>query len=273
MLTLKTYVPYTSAIRHVVQTQRYFLHSGRAISALTTEKRGQGGRNHHGHITVRHQGGGHKQRYRMVDFQGHVPVNDVPGIVKRLEYDPNRSSFIALIYFKNGLFSYRLASNGMKIGDVIYNFTVMPDLITHGSQSLLKYLPMGSSLYNIELYPGEGSKLCRSAGTKAVSLKREDGKVFLKLPSGKVIAVSEYCRASVGMVSNPDYKLVNLGKAGRKRWLGIRPTVRGVAMNPVDHPHGGGNGRKSGKRTARSPWGKMCKGQKTSRSARKHYKE
>jgi len=273
MLTLKTYVPYTAAIRHVVQTQRYFLHSGSALASLSSGKTKCAGRNNSGHITVHHQGGGHKQRYRMVDFKGHIPVNDVPGVVKRLEYDPNRSSFIALIYFKNGLYAYWIASNGMKIGDIVYNFTVLPDIITHGSQSLLKYLPLGASLFNIELIPGEGSKLCRSAGTKAISLKRENGRVLLKMPSGKIIAVSEYCRAHVGMVSNPDYMLVNLGKAGRTRYLGIRPTVRGVSMNAVDHPHGGGNGRKSGRKTATSPWGKLCKGQKTSRSYRVHYKE
>jgi large subunit ribosomal protein L2 len=184
-----------------------------------------------------------------------------------MEYDPNRSSFIALVFFKNGLYTYLIAPQGLKIGDTLYTFKHMPEILTIGSNSCIKYLPAGSTLYNLECFPGAGNKLVRSAGTFCLLLKKDlDSNIAsVKLPSGVIRNISVYCNAYVGSVSNKDYKFINLGKAGRTRWLGVRPSVRGVAMNPVDHPHGGGEGRKSGRVCPMSPWGKLNKGQKTSR--------
>lgn len=264
-LTIKKYKPYTSSIRHVCLVNRYFLSKNKPINLLINSITEQAGRNNSGHITLRHRGGGHKRKYRVISFNGGTH-NDVPSIIKRLEYDPNRSGFIALVYTFNGMYSYILAPSNISIGDYVYSFVSIPEIITSGSSSMLKYIPAGSSIYNIEVFPHMGSKLCRAAGTSSILLKKENSKAYVKLPSGKVQCFSVYCSASIGIVSNRDNKFVNLGKAGRSRWLGIRPSVRGVAMNPVDHPHGGGEGRKSGKVCATSPWGKLTKGQKTSRS-------
>lgn len=263
-ITIKTYTPYTSSIRHLCAINRYFLSSERPIKLLSNTLLGSGGRNNNGHITIRHRGGGHKHRYRLIAFVGNK-YNNVPCFIKRLEYDPNRSSFIALLYSANGIYTYVLAPSNVSIGDVVYSFTAIPEIITYGSNAKLKYIPAGSLVYNIELHPGLGSKICRSAGTSAILLKKETNKAVVKLPSGQIKTISIYCGAFYGIVSNKDGKFKNLGKAGRNRWLGIRPSVRGVAMNPVDHPHGGGEGRKSGKVCATSPWGKKTKGQKTSK--------
>lgn len=263
-LTIKTYTPYTSSIRHVCAINRYFLSTEKPVKRLTYALTKNGGRNNNGHITVRHKGGGHKNKYRLICFKENSH-NNVPSYIKRLEYDPNRSSFIALLRSANGIYSYIIAPSNVSIGDVVYSFSTIPEIITFGSNSILKYMPAGSIVYNIETSPGMGSKICRSAGTNAILLKKENKKAVIKLPSGQIKSVSLYCAAFYGTVSNKDNKFINLGKAGRSRWLGIRPSVRGVAMNPVDHPHGGGEGRKSGKVCSTSPWGKLTKGQKTSR--------
>lgn len=220
------------------------------------------GRNHHGRITTRHKGGGHKRLYREIDFK--FNKKDVPAKVESVEYDPNRSSFISLVCYADGERRYVVTPKGVKVGDT---FIVSDEKQTpkKGNRMPLKFIPVGTFVHNIELKPGAGARIVRSAGSYAEVQGIDGGHALLKMPSSEVRKVHEMCAATVGEVSNDEHKLVNFGKAGRSRWKGIRPTVRGSAMNPVDHPHGGGEGRAGrGHRRARSKWGKPTgKGQKT----------
>jgi large subunit ribosomal protein L2 len=267
---LKLYKSYTPSLRHVCILDKKATFSFSSVKYLSLGHKKHAGRNHHGHITVRHKGSGVKNRIRLLSYNK-ISNNNVPGVVLTLESDPNRSSFISLVFFKNGVFTYLLTSMNMQIGDSVVHFSTLPELLTYGSSSIMKNMPAGSLLYNIENYPGYGTKLVRSAGCSALLLKKEKNFCILKMPSGQMKMVSMFSNCFYGTVSNKEYKFINLGKAGRTRWLGIRPSVRGIAMNPVDHPHGGGEGRKSGKVCATSPWGKLTKGQKTSRSLKKNY--
>jgi large subunit ribosomal protein L2 len=223
--------------------------------SLLIPKRRTNGRNNNGHITCRHKGGGHKQHYRMVDFKR--DKEDIPAKVASIEYDPNRTAFIALINYADGEKRYILAPQGLKAGDTVQTSDNPPFHV--GCCMKLKCMPLGSVICNIELYPGRGGKLVRSAGLSAQLMARSGGYATIRMPSGEVRMVNENCRATFGAVSNPERNLRTEGKAGRKRWQGIRPTVRGTAMNPVDHPHGGGEGKHKGN-TPQTPWGLFTKG-------------
>jgi large subunit ribosomal protein L2 len=264
MIMLKYYKGYTPSLRHVCLLDKKIVFNFEAVKYLTAGSFFRAGRNNSGHITVRHKGSGCKNVVRLVSNK--VILNNVIGTVLSIEYCPRRSSFISLIYYKNGVYNYTITNNGSIIGSTIINFTFLPELLSNGSTSIIKNMPAGSLLYNFENYPGLGTKLVKSAGCSSLLLKKQYNTCIVKMPSGKIKIISSFSQCSIGTVSNKDYKFTNLGKAGRSRWLGIRPSVRGVAMNPVDHPHGGGEGRKSGKKCSTSPWGKLTKGQKTSRS-------
>lgn len=229
--------------------------------SLTSGFKRDMGRNNFGRITVRHKGGGHKRLYREIDFK-YDKIN-VPGVIKTIEYDPNRTGFIALVSFADGAYRYQLAPAGLKVGDKV--LTSDKAEIKTGNRLPLSVIPIGTFVYNVEIKPGGGAKMVRSAGNFAEVLSLDGGYVNLKLPSTEVHKIRETAWASIGLVSNEENHLVNLGKAGRSRWLGIRPTVRGSAMNPVDHPYGGGEGRQGrGLRRAKSLWGKPTgKGQKS----------
>lgn len=228
--------------------------------SLIRRRKKKGGRNNQGKITVRHRGGGHKQMYRIVDFKRRE--DGVEGVVKSIEYDPCRSANVALVYYENGKKAYIIAPAGLTAGDKIYSgeADVEPKV---GNTMPLSKVPLGSVIHNIELQPGKGAQLCRSAGTSAVLNAREKNWAQITLPSGEVRRVPAACRATLGVVGNSDHQNVVLGKAGRKRWLGRRPHVRGTAMNPIDHPMGGGEGRSAGGRHPCSPSGKPAKGGKT----------
>lgn len=223
--------------------------------SLLLPKRRTNGRNNNGHITCRHKGGGHKQHYRMIDFKR--DKENIPAKVASIEYDPNRTAFIALINYADGEKRYILAPQGLKAGDTVQTSDNPPFSV--GCCMKLKFMPLGSVICNIELYPGRGGKLVRSAGLSAQLMARSGGYATIRMPSGEVRMVNEDCRATFGAVSNPERNLRTEGKAGRKRWQGIRPTVRGTAMNPVDHPHGGGEGKHKGN-TPQTPWGLFTKG-------------
>ena len=225
-----------------------------------------GGRNNNGHITCRHRGGGHKRFYRIIDFKRNK--KDIPARVSSIEYDPNRSTHIALLVYADGEKRYILAPQGLKVGSTISSHEGAP--FNTGCSMMLKNMPLGSSVHNIEMYPGRGGQLVRSAGNSAQLMAVTNGKATLKMPSGEVRMVHENCVATLGVLSNSEHNLRVEGKAGRTRWKGIRPTVRGTAMNPVDHPHGGGEGRHNGY-IPRSPWAKQTKGLRT-RSKKKSKK-
>ncbi len=226
-------------------------------SLLSPKKRGSG-RNHHGHITCRHKGGGHKRMYRLVDFKREK--ENIPAKVASVEYDPNRSALIALLHYRDGEKRYILAPQGIRVGEEVSTGDTAP--FKAGSCMRLKGMPLGSVIHNVELCPGRGAQLVRSAGLSAQLLARSSGYATLRMPSGEVRLIHEDCRATFGVVSNAEHNLRVKGKAGRSRWLGIRPTVRGVAMNPVDHPHGGGEGRSKGN-NPQSPWAQYAKGFRT----------
>jgi len=226
---------------------------------LTRIKRRTGGRNNQGKITARHRGGGHKRRYRQIDFRRNK--DNVPAVVDSIQYDPNRSARIALLHYVDGEKRYILASDGLKAGDRV---TSGPDApVALGNCLLLANIPLGTDIHNIELQPGRGGVLCRSAGMSATLAARDADWAQLNLPSGEIRRVPAKCRATIGKISNPDHMGITLGKAGRKRWLGRRPHVRGTAMNPIDHPHGGGEGRTKGGRHPVTPTGKPTKGGST----------
>lgn len=229
-----------------------------APKALLLAKRRIHGRNHSGHITCRHKGGGHKKMFRIVDFKR--DKENIPAKVAAVDYDPNRSALIALLHYRDGEKRYILAPQGIRVGDIVATSDEPPFQI--GSCMRLKAMPIGSVVHNIELSPGKGGKLVRSAGLSAQLLGRSDGYAAIRMPSGEVRLIHENCRATFGAVSNAEHNLRVIGKAGRSRWLGIRPTVRGVAMNPVDHPHGGGEGRGKGNHP-QTPWAQFTKGFRT----------
>jgi large subunit ribosomal protein L2 len=258
-MALKTFNPTTPSRRGLVLVDRSELWKGKPVKALTEGLSGKGGRNNTGRITARRIGGGHKQRYRVIDFKRRK--FDVPATVERLEYDPNRTAFIALIRYADGEPSYILAPQRLKAGDRVTSGERAD--IKPGNAMPLKNIPTGTIIHNVEMKPGKGGQLARAAGTYAQLVGRDAGYALLKLSSGEVRMVLAECMASIGAVSNPDQQNIKLGKAGRKRWLGKRPSVRGVAMNPVDHPHGGGEGRSSGGRHPVTPWGKPTKGKRT----------
>ena len=251
--------PTSPGRRFVVKVTNPDLHKGRPYEALTEVKSKNGGRNNLGRVTVRHQGGGHKQKYRAIDFKR--AKDGIPAEVERLEYDPNRSAHIALLKYLDGERRYIIAPNGLKAGQKVMSGEAAP--IAVGNSLPLRNMPLGSNIHCIELKPGKGAQLARSAGVSAQVLAREGAYVMLRLKSGEMRKVLADCRATIGEVSNTEHNLKSYGKAGAKRWLGIRPTVRGVAMNPVDHPHGGGEGRTSGGRHPVTPWGIPTKGYKT----------
>lgn len=259
MSTLKSYSPTTPSMRHHVNISRKDLWAGRPVKALTEGKRKTGGRNHFGRITSRYIGGGHKQIYRIIDFRR--IKDDVVANVERLEYDPNRSARIALIKYADGELAYIIAPAKLSVGDKVMS-GVKAD-IKPGNALPLKVIPVGTVVHNVELKIAGGAQLARSAGTFAQIIGRDSGYIQLRLASGELRMVHGECRATVGSVSNPEKQNIKLGKAGRSRWLGKRPHVRGVAMNPVDHPHGGGEGKTSGGRHPVTPWGKCTKGKKT----------
>lgn len=237
-----------------------------APKALLKAKRRSNGRNHSGHITCRHKGGGHKKIFRLVDFKR--DKENIPAKVASVEYDPNRSALIALLFYRDGEKRYILAPQGIKVGDEVQTSDEPPFSV--GSCMKLKFMPLGSVIHNIELTPGKGGKLVRSAGLSAQLLARADGYATVRMPSGEVRMINQECRATFGAVSNAEHNLRVIGKAGRSRWMGIRPTVRGVAMNPVDHPHGGGEGRGKGNHP-QTPWAQFTKGFRT-RSPKKSNK-
>lgn len=258
-MALKTFNPTSPSRRHLVQVDRSELHKGRPEKALTEGLTKTGGRNNKGRITVRHQGGGHKRLYRKIDFK-RTKVG-MEATVIRLEYDPNRTAFIALIQYKDGEKAYILAPQRLTAGDTVLSAEKAD--VKPGNTMPLRSMPVGTIMHNIEMKPGKGGQIARSAGAYAQLVGRSEGYAQVRLKSGEMRMIHQTCLATVGAVSNPDHMNINLGKAGRKRWLGVRPTVRGVAMNPVDHPHGGGEGRTSGGRHPVTPWGKPTKGKRT----------
>jgi large subunit ribosomal protein L2 len=251
--------PTSPGRRFVVKVVNSDLHKGAPHAPLLERKSKNGGRNNNGRITVRHQGGGHKQKYRIVDFRR--TKDGIAGVVERLEYDPNRSAHIALLKYLDGERRYILAPKGLVAGDKVMSGQHAP--IKTGNALPLRNIPLGSTVHNVELKPGKGGQLARSAGTSVQLLAKDAGFVTLRLRSGEMRKVHAECRATLGEVSNSEHNLRSLGKAGATRWRGVRPTVRGVVMNPVDHPHGGGEGRTSGGRHPVTPWGVPTKGYKT----------
>jgi large subunit ribosomal protein L2 len=251
--------PTSPGRRHVVQVKSEGLHKGEPYAPLVAKKTKSGGRNNNGHVTNRHKGGGHKQRYRVIDFKR--DKDGVPGTVERLEYDPNRSAHIALIKYADGERRYIIAPAGVKAGDRIASGN--DAAISPGNCMPLRNIPVGSTVHCIEMKIGKGAQLARSAGAAVQLVAREGDYATLRLRSGEMRKIHSDCRATLGAASNSEHNLRKLGKAGASRWRGVRPTVRGVAMNPVDHPHGGGEGRTSGGRHPVSPWGVPTKGHKT----------
>ena len=235
------------------------LHKGKPFAKLLEKKSKNGGRNHHGRITVRHQGGGHRQHIRVVDFKR--TKDGIEATVERIEYDPNRSSHLALLCYADGERRYIIAPKGIQAGDKLMSGTVAP--FKNGNALPLKNIPVGSNIHCIELKPGKGAQIARSAGTSVQLLAKEGAYAQLRLRSGEVRKVHLDCKATLGEVGNDEHSLRSIGKAGANRWRGIRPTVRGVVMNPVDHPHGVGEGRTSGGRHPVSPWGTPTKGYRT----------
>ena len=256
--------PTSAGRRFVVRVKNPELHKGEPYGPLLAPKSRNGGRNTYGRVTVRHQGGGHKQRYRIVDFKR--DKDGIPGRVERLEYDPNRSAHLALVLYADGERRYVIAAKGLGVGAEVMSGPEAS--LKVGNCLPLRNIPVGSMVHCVEMKPGKGAQMARSAGTSVQILAREGGNATLRMRSGEVRKVPVDCRAVVGEVSNGEHNLESLGKAGAKRWRGIRPTVRGVVMNPVDHPHGGGEGRTSGGRHPCTPWGVPTKGYKTRKNKR-----
>lgn len=258
-MALRTFNPTSPGRRSLVTVVRKELWSGDPVKALTEGLSKKGGRNNAGRITARRRGGGHKRLYRIVDFKRRK--FDQPAKVERIEYDPNRSAFIALIRYEDGELSYILAPQRVGVGDQVIageRVDVRP-----GNAMPLKSIPVGTIVHNVEMRSGKGGQIARAGGSYVQLVGRDQGSALLKMSSGEVRMVRGECMATIGAVSNPDQANIKLGKAGRKRWLGKKPSVRGVAMNPIDHPHGGGEGRTSGGRHPVTPWGKPTKGKRT----------
>jgi large subunit ribosomal protein L2 len=258
-MALKHFRPVTPGQRGLITVDRSDLWKGKPEKSLTEGGKSTGGRNNTGRVTSRFRGGGHKQRYRLIDWAR--DKRDVEGKVERLEYDPNRTAHIALIKYKDGELRYILAPQRLKKGDTVVAGDKVD--VKPGNAMPLKNMPVGTIVYSIELKPGKGGQLCRSAGTYGQLVGRDQGYAQIRLASGEVRMVRQECFASVGAVSNPDHMNQSIGKAGRKRWMGKKPHNRGVAMNPIDHPLGGGEGKSSGGRHPCSPWGQKAKGLKT----------
>ncbi len=258
-MALKNFKPVTPSLRGTVLIDRRDLYKGKPVKGLTVGKSHSGGRNNHGRITSFFRGGGHKQSYRIVDFRRRKA--DMPAVVERLEYDPNRTAFIALLKYQDGELSYILAPQRLKVGDTVVSGAKVD--IKPGNAMPLGAIPVGTIVHNIELKAGAGGKIARAAGQYAQMVGKDSGYAQIKLMSGELRMVRGECMGTVGAVSNPDNSNQSLGKAGRSRWLGRKPHNRGVVMNPVDHPHGGGEGRTSGGRHPVTPWGKPTKGAKT----------
>jgi len=256
--------PTSPGSRFVVRVKHENLHKGKPFGPLLSKKSKSGGRNNNGRITTRHIGGGHKQTYRIIDFKRNK--TDIPAIVERLEYDPNRTANIALVLYKDGERKYIIAPKGVVAGQEIIASENAP--VKAGNCVSLRNMPMGSVVHCVELKPGKGAQIARSAGTSAQLIAKDGAHVTLRLRSGEMRKVLADCKAVFGEVSNSEHNLISLGKAGASRWRGVRPTVRGVVMNPVDHPHGGGEGRTSGGRHPVSPWGMPTKGYKTRKNKR-----
>ena len=256
---MKTFKPYTQTRRHAVLVNKENLWKGSSEKSLTKKYISKAGRNNSGRITSRHRGGGHKKKYRIIDFKRNK--FDIPASVIRIEYDPIRTAYIALIEYEDKTKSYIIAADKQKVGDKVQSGEKVD--IRIGNAMPIKNIPVGTVLHNVEIKPGKGAQIARSAGTSVNLLAIDSGKAIIKLSSGEIKNVNENCFATVGTVSNLDNKNIKIGSAGRKRWLGFRPKVRGVAMNPIDHPHGGGEGRTSGGRHPSTPWGKPTKGYKT----------
>lgn len=259
-MALKSFNPTTPSQRQLVIVDRSGLYKGKPVKALTEGLTGKGGRNNMGRVTARYIGGGHKRTYRMIDFKRRK--FDVQGTVARLEYDPNRTAFIALVDYEDGEQAYILAPQRISAGDKVIASQSSVD-VKPGNAMPLQAMPVGTIVHNVEMKPEKGGQIARSAGTYVQLVGRDQGMAILRLNSGETRLVSGLCMATVGAVSNQDHMNTNDGKAGRTRWRGKRPHVRGVVMNPVDHPHGGGEGRTSGGRHPVSPWGKPTKGKRT----------
>jgi large subunit ribosomal protein L2 len=251
--------PTSAGRRGLVKVVNPSLHKGRPFDALTEQKTSTAGRNNHGHITTRHKGGGHKQHYRVVDFKRNK--DGIVAKVERLEYDPNRSANIALLLYADGERRYIIATKGMVVGQEVISGSEAP--IKAGNALPIRNIPVGTTIHCIELQPGKGAQLARSAGTSVQLLAREGSYAQVRLRSGEIRRIHVECRATVGEVGNEENNLRKIGKAGANRWRGIRPTVRGTAMNPVDHPHGGGEGRTGEGRVPVNPWGQPTKGYRT----------
>lgn len=254
------YKPVTPSRREFSSSNKKLLWKGSPNKSLVKKIQRSSGRNNHGVITVRHRSSGHKKAYRIIDFKR--KNYDIPANVERIEYDPYRSSSIALIKYKNGQYSYILAPDGLSVGSEVISSKTNP-VISIGNSFPLSLIPLGSSIHNVELKPGSGGIIARSAGCSAQLMGKSSGYCTLRMQSGEIRIVNSECMATIGVIGNQYIKNLNLGKAGRSRWMGVRPTVRGVAMNPVDHPHGGGEGKTSGGRHPVSPTGRVTKGQKT----------
>ena len=263
-MSLKTFKPYTKSTRGTVIVNKSGLWKGSPFKPLTKGQKSSGGRNNYGRITSRHRGGGVKHKYRIIDFLRNK--KNISATIERIEYDPNRTSYIALIKYEDNVMNYILCPQGLKVGDKITSGENVD--IKIGNCLKLKDIPPGTLVHNVELIPGNGGKLARSAGSSVTLSGVDDDYAILKLSSGETRKVSINCSATIGSVSNPDQKNIKIGKAGRNRWRGKRPQSRGVAMNPVDHPHGGGEGKTSGGRSPVSPWGQSAKGLKTRRPKR-----
>ena len=256
--------PTSAGRRFVVKVVDKTLYKGRPNKALVEKKKGTGGRNNSGRITVRHRGGGHRKLYRLIDWKR--DKDGIPGLIERIEYDPNRSANIALVKYRDGERRYILAPKGLGVGASVMSGAASP--ISPGNSMPIRNIPVGSVIHCVELKPGKGAQFVRSAGTSCQLVAREGNYATLRLRSGEMRRVLVGCRATLGEVGNGEHNLRSLGKAGAKRWRGVRPTVRGVAMTPVDHPHGGGEGKTSGGRHPVSPWGVPTKGYKTRKNKR-----
>jgi|TARA_B100000745_G_scaffold295353_1_gene239345 large subunit ribosomal protein L2 len=258
-MSLKFFKSYTKSTRGTVLTDRKNLWKGKSLKSLTIGKHSTGGRNNLGRITSRHKGAGHKHKYREIDF--YRKKDDIKAVIERIEYDPNRSAHVALLKYEDGVYSYILAPNKISVGDEIVSGRNKE--IKVGNCMQLSDIPAGTDIHNIELSPNGGGKLVRSAGSFAQISGTDDNYCIIKLKSGEIRKIINNARATIGTVSNTDHQNIKIGKAGRNRWRGKRPQTRGVAMNPVDHPHGGGEGKTSGGRSPVSPWGQSAKGLKT----------
>jgi len=263
-MALKTFKPYTKSTRGTIIVTREGLWKGKPIKSLTIGKKSSSGRNNLGRITSRRRGSGHKQKYRKIDFYRNK--HDIEAVVERVEYDPNRTSHIMLVKYEDGERAYMLVPQNIKIGDKIISGNKKE--IKIGNCMPLHDIPVGTAIHNVEMKPGGGAKIARAAGSSVQITGSDDEYSIIKLASGEIRKITSKAKATIGVLSNPDQKNIKIGKAGRNRWLGIRPSVRGVAMNPVDHPHGGGEGKSSGGRNPVSPWGQSAKGLKTRNNKR-----